>query len=138
MPFVVGGVLSLGVALFARRVGLDRDRAFYPTVLVVVATYYDLFAVIGGDTHAIVSELAVTALFLVAVVIGFRRSLWMVAAALAAHGLFDLVHGHVIDNPGVPAWWPAFCMAYDVTAAIALAGLLVVRARHVAPIHAAQ
>ena len=26
MPYVVGIVLSLGVALFARRVGFDRDR----------------------------------------------------------------------------------------------------------------
>lgn len=37
MPYVVGIVLSLGVALFARRVGFDRDRAFYPTVLIVIA-----------------------------------------------------------------------------------------------------
>jgi hypothetical protein len=27
-PYVVGIVLSLGVALFARRVGLDRDRGW--------------------------------------------------------------------------------------------------------------
>ena len=32
LPYVVGIVLSVGVALFARWVGLDRDRAFYPTV----------------------------------------------------------------------------------------------------------
>jgi hypothetical protein len=37
MPYVVGIVVSLGVALFARRVGFDRDRAFYPTVLIVIA-----------------------------------------------------------------------------------------------------
>jgi ABC-type Fe3+ transport system permease subunit len=47
MPYVVGIVLSLGVALFARRVGFDRDRAFYPTVLIVIASYYVLFAAIG-------------------------------------------------------------------------------------------
>jgi hypothetical protein len=43
MPYLVWIVLSLGVALFARRVGLDRDRAFYPTVLIVIASYYVLF-----------------------------------------------------------------------------------------------
>ena len=32
MPYIVGIVLSLSVALFARRVEFDRDRAFYPTV----------------------------------------------------------------------------------------------------------
>ena len=44
--------------------------------------------------------------------------------ALAAHGLMDLVHGSVIANPGVPAWWPSFCLTYDVTAAAYLASLL--------------
>jgi hypothetical protein len=23
----------------------------------------------------------------------------------------------LINNPGVPQWWPAFCLAYDVAAA---------------------
>ena len=36
MPYVIGLVLSMGVALFARSVGLDRDRAFYPTVVIVM------------------------------------------------------------------------------------------------------
>ena len=38
LPYVVGIVLSIAVALFARRVGFDRDRAFYPTVVIVVAS----------------------------------------------------------------------------------------------------
>jgi hypothetical protein len=47
-----------------------------------------------------------------------------VVVALAAHGIFDLVHGSAIPNPGVPTWWPEFCLAYDVTAAVYLAWLL--------------
>lgn len=129
MAHLVGIVLALGVALFAKLVGLDKDRAFYPTVMVVVASYYDLFAVMSGSMHAIGAELAITVAFLVAVVVGFRRNLWIVVAALAAHGLFDLVHPHLIDNPGVPAWWPSFCAAYDVTAAACLAWLLNQRLR---------
>ena len=39
LPFVIGILLSAGVALFARYVGFDRDRAFYPTVLIVIASY---------------------------------------------------------------------------------------------------
>jgi hypothetical protein len=124
MGFFVGAVLALAVTVFARLVGLDRDRAFYPTVLVVVASYYDLFAVIGGSMQALVGELVATGLFLVAVVVGFRRNLWIVAAALAAHGLFDLVHPHLVSNPGVPTWWPSFCLAYDVAAAVCLGWLL--------------
>ncbi|HET6463596.1 MAG TPA: hypothetical protein VFH33_07330, partial [Candidatus Krumholzibacteria bacterium] len=55
---------------------------------------------------------------------GFKSSLWLVVAALAGHGIFDSFHGRVISNPGVPDFWPAFCAAYDVTAAGYLAWLL--------------
>ena len=121
LPFTVGIVLSLVVALFARGVGLDRDRAFYPTVLIVVGSYYVLFAVMSGSMHALLIESIVMAAFLAAAVIGFKTSPWIVIAGLAAHGVLDSFHGAVINNPGVPSWWPAWCMAYDVGAAGALA-----------------
>ena len=56
MPYVVGIVLSLGVAVFARRVGFDRDRAFYPTVLIVIASYYVLFAAMSGSAQTVLLE----------------------------------------------------------------------------------
>ena len=56
--------------------------------------------------------------------IGFRRNLWFVAAALAGHGVFDAAHGFMVNNPGLPVWWPAFCLAYDVTAAGAMTWVL--------------
>lgn len=124
MAIFVGVTLALLVSLFARLVGLDRDRAFYPTVLVVVASYYDLFAVMGGSVPALGAELVATMLFLGAVVAGFRWNLWIVAGGLIAHGLFDFVHGRLIVNPGVPDWWPAFCLSFDVTAGACVAWLL--------------
>ena len=66
-------------------------------------------------------------LFTAAAGLGFRRSAWIVVAGLALHGVFDFIHGAVITNPGVPAFWPGFCMAYDITAAVYLAVLIVVR-----------
>jgi hypothetical protein len=124
VPYVIGTSLALSVGLFATATRLDRDRAFYPTVMIVIALLYALFAVMGESTHALVLELLVGAAFIVAAVAGFRSSLWIVAAALAAHGLFDLTHALFFVNPGVPAWWPAFCGTYDVTAAAYLAWLL--------------
>ena len=112
------------VGVLATTVRLDRDRAFYPTVTIVVASYYALFAVMGASTHTLVLELLAGAVFLLAAAYGFRSSLWLVVGALAAHGIFDLVHGFAIPNPGVPAWWPAFCAGYDVMAAVYLAWLL--------------
>lgn len=38
MAYFIGVVVALGVALFAMLVGLDRDRAFYSTVTIVVAS----------------------------------------------------------------------------------------------------
>ena len=124
MPYLAGIVLALTVSGLATLIGLDRDRAFYPTLLVVIASYYVLFAVMGGSGHALVVETLVTTGFLLVAVIGFKKSLWLVVAALAAHGVFDFVHGRVVANPGVPVWWPAFCLTYDVTAAAFLAWLL--------------
>lgn len=128
LPFAIGIIASAGVAVFARTVGLDRDGAFYPTVMIVIALYYVLFAVMAGSIHTVLAESMVMVVFAAAAVAGFRSSLWIVAAALAGHGIFDAFHGAVIDNPGVPAWWPAWCLAYDVGAAAGLAWLL--RRRH--------
>jgi hypothetical protein len=124
MEYWVGASLALAVSLGASFVGLDRDRAFYPTVTVVVASYYCLFAVMGGTSAALALESMVAAVFVFVAILGFRKNLWLVALALGSHGMFDLVHGRVISNPGMPYWWPAFCLSYDVVAAGYLAWLL--------------
>lgn len=121
MAFGIGVLLAIGVGIFATTVRLDRDRAFYATVLIVVASYYALYAVMAGSTTALAFEALPIAAFVLAAVIGFRSSLWIVAAGLVAHGLFDLVHGRLIANPGVPTWWPPFCAGYDVAAGLYLA-----------------
>ena len=107
--------------------GFDRERVFYPTMLIVVATFYILFAVMGKSMPALMIESAVSGAFFVLAFLGFRKSLWLVAAGLAAHGIFDFFHHMFIQNPGVPVWWPGFCMSYDVIAGLFLAGLLVRR-----------
>ncbi|MBE2212389.1 MAG: hypothetical protein IAE82_00850 [Opitutaceae bacterium] len=124
MPYIIGVVLAAAVGVFAWVVGLDRDRAFYPTVMIVIAFLYGLFAAIDGSTTTILVECVVGTGFAAAAVAGFKRSLWVVVAALAAHGIFDSFHGHVIPNRGVPLWWPEFCLAYDVAAAVFLAVIL--------------
>ena len=124
MALGIGVVLAIAVGIFATAVGLDRDRAFYPTVLIVVALLYALFAVLGQSTHALGLELLAGVIFIVAAAWGFKTSLWIVAAGLVAHGLFDAVHGTLIPNPGVPRWWPPFCLGYDVAAGGYLAWLL--------------
>lgn len=124
MPYAVGIILSLGVAALGRWGGLDRDRAFYATVLIVVASYYVLFAAMGGSGQAVLIESVVMAGFSAAAVTGFKSNSWIVVAGLAGHGVFDAFHGAVIENPGMPPWWPAFCGTYDVGAAAWMAVIL--------------
>ena len=68
----------------------------------------------GGSHPALVVESGAATTFVVLAIVGFKYSLWLVVAALAPHGALDVVHGQVIANPGVPAWWPPFCLTYDV------------------------
>ena len=124
MEYAIGVGLALAVCLLGTVVGFDRDRAFYATVTIVVATYYGLFAVMGGSGATLAKESVVIAAFLLVSILGFKRSLWLLVGALFAHGVFDSVHGHLISNPGVPSWWPMFCMTFDITAAGYLAWLL--------------
>jgi hypothetical protein len=124
MALLIGLLLAIIVGIFATSQGLDRDRAFYPVVMIVIALLYTLFAAIGASMHSLILESLVGAVFISGAVAGFRRSLWIVVAALAAHGVFDFTHSMFISNPGVPVWWPEFCFAYDVAAAGYLAWLL--------------
>jgi hypothetical protein len=114
LEYVTGLILSSAVAGSAAVIGLDRDRAFYPTVLIVIASYYVLFAVMGASGPILAIEIAVACGFAILAILGFTRNLWLVAAALIGHGAFDFVHHWLIENPGVPQWWPGFCLAFDV------------------------
>ena len=120
----LGAALAFATLAFAVGTGFGRERAFYPVITIVVATYYDLFAVMGGSMPALGAESIGTALFTLAAVVGLRWSLWVAAAALTLHGLFDFVHHLLIFNPGMPDWWPAFCGAYDVAAGACFAWLI--------------
>jgi hypothetical protein len=121
MAVIVGLVGALVAGVFATKVGLDRERGFYPTITIMIALLYVLFGAIGGSGQALVVEVMIATAFIVAATWGFRRSPWIVVAALAMHGVMDLFHPALVDNPGVPPWWPAFCSTYDVVAAAYLA-----------------
>ncbi len=121
MPALIGIGLALAICALATIVGLDRDRAFYPTVTMVVASYYALFAIMGSSVRALAAESIPMTAFLLISILGFKKNLWLIVGALVAHGVFDFVHGSVILNPGVPAWWPAFCLSFDAMAGAYLA-----------------
>src|SRR3954469_6354225 len=114
MEYLIGLALSLAVGGFAIIVGFDRERAFYPTVSIVIASYYVLFAAMAGSARTLAFEIAFASAFLLLAIAGYKKNLWLVALAIAGHGIFDLAHPYLFGNPGVPRWWPGFCSAFDV------------------------
>ena len=127
MEYAIGVADAIAVGLFASVIGFDKERSFYPVVLIVIATLYLLFAAISESIESLVAEVIPALMFVAMAALGFRKTPWLVVVGLALHGVFDFIHHVVITNPGVPVWWPGFCLAYDVTAAVYLAALLLVR-----------
>src|ERR1700755_3495523 len=113
MEYLIGLVLSLAVVALAVVVGFDRERSFYSTGLMVIASYYVLFAAMGASERILILEIVLAGGFVLFAVLGFKGNLWLVAAATVGHGIFDMLRPRFIANPGVPRWWPGFCMAFD-------------------------
>ncbi len=122
-PYVVGALIAVAVAALGRVTRFDQDRSFYSTILVIIASYYILFAILGDSTNALVGETAIATIFSVVAVFGALRFPLLVGIGIAGHGVFDLVHHVVIENPGVPPWWPAFCMSVDIILGLWVIGL---------------
>jgi uncharacterized membrane protein HdeD (DUF308 family) len=114
IPVVVGVLLAAGVAVLGKFTRFDQDRSFYSTVLVIVASFYVLFAVLGGSGQTLVKELVVAVGFSTVAITGALYLPTLVGIGIAAHGVFDLVHDILIENSGVPSWWPSFCGSIDV------------------------
>lgn len=133
MAYIVGFTLALVFCSAAAALGMDRERVFYPAVVMAVASYYLAFAVADGRGEVMAQEVAIAALFIAGAVLGFKRNPWFAVAALGGHGVMDLFHHLLVHNRGVPAAWPGFCMAFDVAAAVIVALLMQARERGLLP-----
>ena len=100
LPVVIGVLSAVAIAALARSTGFDRDRSFYPTVLVVIAAYYILFAVMGGSRQALAWEIVVAVAFSTVAITGALRLPLLVGVGIFSHGLFDFVHYMMIQDAG--------------------------------------
>ena len=123
IPLLVGVLSAVAIAALARYMRFDQDRSFYPTVLVVIASYYILFAVMGGSRQALAWELAAAIAFSTVAIMGVLHLPVLVGVGIVAHGFFDLVHHMMMENAGVPDWWPGFCGLLDVVLGLWVIGL---------------
>lgn len=110
----IAGLIAGGAIVFVSAVlGFSRERGVYPTILIAIATFYVVFAIENGDGSSILFNGLIAGAFAFAALYGYVKSLWVVAGALVAHGIFDLIYGQYVSNPA-PTWWPVFCTVIDV------------------------
>lgn len=114
MEFVIGLLLAIIVALMAFVLQYDRDRSFYPTILMVIALGYVLFGVLSGSLETTIIESLIALVFIGIAIYGSRTTRRIVAVGIILHGLFDIVHAEFITNTGVPDWWYGACMTFDI------------------------
>lgn len=123
VPLLAG--VGLGGATVALMVlgGVMNQRGTWAATMVAIASFYVVFAIQSGDTLEIIVHTGLAAGFAALAIIGARTSSWILAAALLAHGIFDVFVGSVIANPAL-GWWGPFCLGIDVVLAMALATML--------------
>ena len=103
MEYLIGFVLAAVVCVFAMLARFDRDRVFYPTMVIVVATYYILFAVMASSIPALTIESLVASAFVILAVAGFKKNLWLVATALGRSRSFRFLSSRIHSESGCPS-----------------------------------
>ncbi|MGB0237776.1 MAG: DUF6010 family protein [Cycloclasticus sp.] len=112
IPLSVGISLAVLLAILSRVTKFDKDRSYFATLLIIIATYYVLFAFMSSE--ALITEIVIASVFSVVALAGALRWPILLGIGILLHGVFDYYHGHFINNSGVPEWWPAFCAGFDI------------------------
>lgn len=127
MDFLAGVVIVLAFIVFSHALGLHRERALYPMVLLVIALAYVLLAASDDAFGQAMVEAVIASGFLVAAAAGYRGSLWWIVIALISHAAFDVAHAMLWPTAAIPDWYAGFCIAADGALALHLSFLLVTR-----------
>lgn len=114
MNILFGIALAIGVGLFGSHAQFDRGRSYYPVILIVTASYNVLFAICANFPLVALGEIICLSAFVVVAIYGFRKNLWTIVFGLVLHACLDSIHDRLIANPGIPMWWPGFCLTFDV------------------------
>ena len=88
MEYLIGILLALASLLLSR----SSD-----STVIVIASYYGLFAVMGVSIQALAAESVAMTIFLGAAILGFTRNLWLVVGALLAQAF--LIFSMLISLP---------------------------------------
>ena len=108
----VGVVVGFAIIALMTSIGMHRDRAVGPILLVAIAAFYPVFAVDDGALSEVILHGGVFLGFLAIAAISYRSRLVIAGVGLVLHGLFDAWAGGMTDGPE-PDWWAPFCLGVD-------------------------
>ena len=112
---LIGATVGLLTIVFARFI--RGERWVYSVGLLTLPSLYACFALRAGEQAVAVREMIYGIPYVVAglmfTFVGVRQSAIVVGLLWLLHGLYDLVHGRLITNPGVPGWYPIWCFMVD-------------------------
>ena len=113
---LIGATVGVLTILFARFI--RGERWLYSVGLLTLPSLYAFFALRAGDQAVAVREMIYGIPYVVGgllfAFVGVRQSAVVVGVLWLVHGLYDLVHGRLVTNPGVPGWYPIWCFVVDV------------------------
>ena len=75
MEYAIGVLFASVVGLFASVIGFDKERSFYPVVLIIIASTYLLFAAMANSADALIAEALPALIFVVAATLGSGKLL---------------------------------------------------------------
>ena len=116
LPIMIGAVLGALLAVFARTRQAAEVRVLSLGLFVTALIYVGL-ALVGENRQWLMTELLGVALFGGLAWLGFRMSPWWLVAGWVGHVGWDV--GLHLDRaqPLVGAWYPLFCIGFDLVVA---------------------
>jgi hypothetical protein len=113
---LVGAAAGALTIISAR--SIRGQRWLYSLGLLTLPSLYAFFALQAGEQAVAVKEMIYGTPYVVAglvfAFVGMRQSAVVIGTFWILHGLYDLMHGRLITNVGVPEWYPVFCFSVDV------------------------
>lgn len=113
---IAGLVVGICFVLFGRFTH-DEIR-LYSLGLIGLPLVYAAFAVYAGQGSVAALEMSWGLPYFIGGILlpllSVRKSTMLIGALWAVHGLYDLGHGYLFTNAGVPDWYPAVCAGADL------------------------
>ncbi len=119
MYAIIAGVLIAGSTIFGIKFCKTENKSWaYPLVLSIYPMFYFGFAIYANDQAALMQELKYSIpIFIICIITAIKDikySVFVLSLGYIGHGIYDAVHIHLFENPGMPIWWPEFCGTADI------------------------